>query len=132
MDKKRIMIVDDEVPFTRLLKMSLEQGGRYVVRVENDPCRGLQAANQFLPHLVLMDVMMPGIDGGALAAQFKSVSHLRNVPIVFLTAAARRDEVRAHQGEIGGLPFLAKPVDLKELTQCLQEKLGIQKHAQAQ
>lgn len=60
------MVVDDEVPFTRLLKMSLEQGGRYVVRVENDPCRALQAANQFLPQLVLMDVMMPGMDGGTL------------------------------------------------------------------
>ena len=125
MDKKRIMIVDDEVPFTRLLKMCLEQDGRYAVRVENDPCRALQAADQFLPHLVLMDVMMPGIDGGALAAQFEAVSQLRNVPIVFLTAAVRRDEVRARQGQIGGLPFLAKPVDFKELTQCVQQKLGI-------
>ena len=125
MDKKRIMVVDDEVPFTRLLKMSLEQGGSYVVRVENDPCRALEAADQFLPHLVLMDVMMPVIDGGTLAAQFEAVSHLRNVPIVFLTAAVRRDEVRARHGQIGGLPFLAKPVDFKELTECLQRKLGI-------
>lgn len=130
MDTKRIMIVDDEVPFTRLLRMSLEQGGRYVVRVENDPGRALQAANQFQPHLVLMDVMMPGIDGGTLAAQFKAISQLRDVPIVFLTAAVRRDEVRARQGQIGGLPFLAKPVDLQELTECLQQKLGIENQAQ--
>jgi CheY-like chemotaxis protein len=128
MDKKRIMIVDDEVPFTRLLKMSLEQGGCYAVQVENKPCNAVHAANQFLPHLVLMDVMMPGIDGGLLAAQLKASVRLQNVPIVFLTAAVKREEVRAHQGQIGGLPFLAKPVDLRELTQCLQQQLGSENH----
>jgi len=125
MNKKRILIVDDEVPLTRLLKLSLEQAGAYTVEVENRPEEAVRTAERFLPELVLMDVMMPGIDGGALAAQFKASSCLRDVPIVFLTAAVRRDEVRARQGQIGGLPFLAKPVDFKELTQCLQQKLGI-------
>ncbi len=125
MAKKRIMIVDDEAPFTRLLKLSLEQGEQYTVQVENNASKALQAAHQFVPDLVLMDVMMPGIDGGALAAQFKTSTRLQNVPIVFLTAAVRRQEVRERRGQIGGLPFLAKPVDLNELTQCLQQQLGI-------
>ncbi len=124
MNKKRIMIVDDEAPFTRLLQLSLEQTGHYDVRTENNPLRAMQAAKQFLPDLVLMDVMMPGMDGGALAAQFQASNSLNNVPIVFLTAAVKREEVQAHEGCIGGLPFLAKPVDLAELTQCLQQHLG--------
>lgn len=121
---KRIMIVDDEVSFTRLLKLSLEQTGYYAVQVENNPHGAVRAAKEFLPDLVLMDVMMPGIDGGALAEQFHANAQLQKIPIVFLTAAVKREEVRAHHGQIGGLPFLAKPVDLQEVTRCLQHHLG--------
>jgi CheY-like chemotaxis protein len=124
MSKKRIMIVDDEAPFTRLLKLSLEQTGQYAVRVENVPDQAVGAAEEFLPDLVLMDVMMPGMDGGALAAQFQTRERLHREPIVFLTAAVKREEVKARQGLIGGLPFLAKPVELEELTQCIQRHLA--------
>ncbi len=124
MSKKRIMIVDDEAAFTRLLKLSLEQTGQYEVQVENDARGAVRVARQFLPDLVLMDVMMPGIDGGTLATHFQANSDLERVPIVFLTAAVKRDEVRARQGKIGGLPFLAKPVDLEEVTHCLRQHLG--------
>ncbi len=123
MDKKRILIVDDEAAFTRLLKLSLEKTGDYSVQMENAPARALQTAEAFAPDLVLMDVMMPGIDGGALASQFQARPSLRTVPIVFLTAAVKREEVRARQGRIGGLSFLAKPVDLAELIRCLQYHL---------
>jgi len=123
MDRKRIMIVDDEAAFTRLLKLNLEQDGRYLVQVENESVKAVQTANQFLPDLVLMDVMMPGIDGGALAAEFQASARLRNVPIVFLTAAVRREEVRVRQGRIGGLSFLAKPVNLEELTRRIEQQL---------
>ncbi len=124
MDQKRIMVVDDEVHFTQLLKLTLEEGFHYTVLVENDSCRAVDAAKQFHPDLVLMDVMMPGVDGGALAAQFRTDLQLRKVPIVFVTAAVKRQEVRARQGQIGGLPFLAKPVDLEELLRCLEQKLA--------
>ena len=123
MNRKRILIVDDEASFTRLLKFGLEKTGQYSVQVENKPEGAVQAAKQFLPDLVLMDVMMPGIDGGTLAAEFQSAPPLRHVPIVFLTAAVRREEVQAHDGVIGGLPFLAKPVDMAELTDCIQQHL---------
>ncbi len=119
------MIVDDEAPFTRLLKLSLEQTGEYVVQLENDPRKAICGAKQFSPDLLLMDVMMPGMDGGTLAAEFQASETLRGVPIVFLTAAVKRDEVRAHAGSIGGLPFLAKPVDLAELAQCIRRHLPV-------
>ncbi len=124
MDRKRIMVVDDEIHFTRLLKMTLEEGFSYNVLVENDPRRAFDIAIRFHPDLVLMDVMMPGIDGGALAAQFMANAQLRTVPIVFITAAVKREEVHARQGQIGGLSFLAKPVDLEELVRCLHRTLA--------
>ena len=123
-NKKRILIVDDEVPLSRLLKLSLEHTGMYLVQVENRSEEAVRAAERFQPELVLMDVMMPGIDGGTLAAQFQTSEPLKHVPIVFLTAAVKRAEVQRSQGQIGGYPFLAKPVDLQEITRCLRHHLG--------
>jgi len=131
MDKKRILVVDDEVAFTRLLKLALEHRGCYTVEVENSACKAVHVAIQFHPDLVLMDVMMPKLDGGSLAADFKASALLCHVPIVFLTAAVRREEVRARQGHIGGLPFLAKPVDIEEVIRCLQQQLGMENHPPA-
>ena len=122
--KQRILVVDDEVSFTRLLKLNLEQTGGYEVLVENSAVEALAAARRFKPDLVLLDVMMPEMDGGSLAAQLRSSAALENVPIVFLTAAVKKEEVESRRGQIGGFPFLAKPVDLAELVEFLREFLG--------
>jgi DNA-binding response OmpR family regulator len=124
MNKKRILIVDDEAGFTRMLKLNLEQTTHYEVRVENNATKALEAARQFEPNLILLDVMMPDIDGGELAARFRENPRWDKVPIVFLTAAAKKNEVSAHGGTIGGLQFLAKPIGLPELTACLNRHLA--------
>ena len=118
--QKRIFIVDDEAAITRLLKANLEETSLYVVHVENVANRALAAAEEFSPDLVLMDVMMPGTEGGDLVNCFQSNRKLKDVPVVFLTAAVRREEVSAHGGRIGGLHFLAKPVEISEVLDCLQ------------
>jgi len=122
--KKRILVVDDEASITRLLKLNLEQTNEYVVRAENDAQASLAAAEQFQPDLILLDVMMPGLDGGQLASMFQAHPKFKNVPIVFLTAAATKGEVYARGGQVGGLPFLAKPVELSEVVACLKQHLG--------
>ncbi|MGO9202582.1 MAG: two-component system response regulator [Limisphaerales bacterium] len=123
-EKKRILVVDDEAGITRLLKLNLEQLGGYLVRTENDASAALGAAEEFQPDLILLDVVMPGIDGGKLASDFQASPILKKVPIVFLTAAATKEEVYARGGRIGGLPFLAKPVELSEVVACLKQHLG--------
>ncbi len=123
-EKKRILVVDDEPSITRVLKLNLEQTGDYEVETENISREALAAAERFRPDLVLLDVMMPGLDGGNLASQLQASSKLKGVPIVFLTAAVTREEVRERRGLIGGLPFLAKPVNLHEVLTCLQQHLG--------
>jgi two-component system, OmpR family, response regulator len=122
-EKKRILVVDDEPSITRMLKLNLEQTGQYQVATENVSRAALAAAERFQPDLMLLDVMMPGLDGGNLASQFQASSKLKDVPIVFLTAAVTRDEVRQRHGVVGGLPFLAKPVNLQEVLACLQRHL---------
>jgi two-component system phosphate regulon response regulator PhoB len=122
-EKKRIMIIDDEAGITRLLKLNLELTSLYEVCAENDPDTALAAARKFRPDLILLDVFMPGITGDELASQFRAVSELKDVPIVFLTAAIKPAEVRAHHGHIGPDFFLAKPVDLNQVLACLKAHL---------
>jgi CheY-like chemotaxis protein len=122
--KKRILVVDDQPRNTRLMKLYLEQTNDYVVREENNASAALATAEEFQPHLILLDVMMPDLDGGELAMRFKANPKLQAVPIVFLTAAITKGEVKAKGGQLGGYPFLAKPVVLTEVVACLKQQLG--------
>jgi two-component system OmpR family response regulator len=122
--KKRILVIDDQPRNTRLIKLYLEQTNDYVVREENNANAALAAAEEFQPHLILLDVMMPDLDGGELATSFRLNPKLKAVPIVFLTAAITKGEVQAHGGQLGGFPFLAKPVVLTEVVACLKQQLG--------
>ena len=99
---RRILVVDDEAAFTRLLKINLESTRRYLVQVENDPTLALPAALDFHPELVLLDVMMPGIDGGDVVNRFRQHPDLRQIPVIFLTAAVRHAEVDAAHHGTGG------------------------------
>ena len=123
-EKKRILVVDDEPSITRLLKLNLEQTNDYEVRAENDAEAAMAAAEEFKPHLILLDVMMPGLDGGELASRFQANPRLKSVPIVFLTAAATKGEIYARGGKVGGLPFLAKPVDILGSGRLSQTAIG--------
>lgn len=123
MKPKHILIVDDEASFTRMLKINLEAHTQHSVVVINRPQEALSAAHKQRPDLVLLDVIMPGLDGGDLAARFQADASLRGVPIVFLTATVSRAE--AERGlKSGGFPFLAKPVKLADLLNCVAQHLG--------
>ena len=111
MEKLRILLVDDEVSVTRSLKLYLEENGSFEVRAENAGSRAITAALKFRPHLIFLDIVMPDADGGALAAQIGADPILKGTPIVFLTALVSQKETAGGQHQIGGHPFLAKPVD---------------------
>ena len=121
----RILIVDDENVTTRLLRMTLEQTGKYEVRAENDPRLVVAAALEFRPHLIVLDVIMPDMDGGDVAAALKENAELCKVPVVFLTATVRKSEVDEHGGMMGGYPFLAKPASTQVITQFIDKHLGV-------
>lgn len=123
-EKKRILVVDDKASDTRLVKLYLERTNEYVVQEENNAQAALSTGEAFHPHLILLDVMMPGMDGGNLAACFEASPKLKGVPIVFLTSLVTKKEVDAGAGKIGTYPFLAKPVVLSELAACVKHQLG--------
>lgn len=120
MKKKRILVIDDEASVTRGLKLNLEALGTYEVRPENHARAAVQAAREFRPDLILLDVMMPEMDGGAVAAQLREDPLLKDTPIVFLTALVSNEETNKREAHIGGMNYLAKPVDLAELTRVIE------------
>ena len=124
MTPKRILVVDDESSITKLLKLNLEKTGDFTVRTENLGTATLSAAREFKPDLVLLDVMMPDMDGGDVAAQLQADPVLQRTPIVFLTAAVKQDELSAKDGIIGGFPYIAKPLNVKGVIGMIQKNLA--------
>ena len=123
MTKKRILIVDDEPSITQLLRLNLEKTGHYTIRTENAAECVLSALQEFKPELILLDVMMPGMDGGTLAGKIHQTRAFKNVPIVFLTAAVKQEELDARNGVIGGFPYIAKPLNVKGVIAIIEKHL---------
>ena len=121
--KKRILLVDDEAAITRMMKRNLEATGRFDVLDVNNPLIALETARQFRPDLLLLDVMMPDMDGGDVAAAMADDPQLSNVPIIFLTAIVSTKEVEPSGSMIGKHTFLAKPVKLNDLLACIDAHL---------
>jgi len=123
MDKRRILIVDDEPSFTRMVRLNLEKTGLYEVKEENSAIRAVATARAFRPHLILLDVVMPELDGGDVAQQIRKQPRLKNVPIVFITAIVGKAEAGAGGQMRGGMLFLAKPVALRTLVETIERNL---------
>jgi CheY-like chemotaxis protein len=123
MTKKRILVIDDEAGFTRMLKLNLEQTNRFEVQVVNEPEDALEAARSFLPDLVLLDIFMPRMSGGDVAAQLRKLPSFQGKTIVFFTAAVKPSVVKDHEGVIGGDPFIAKPASLEDVLAVIDKYL---------
>ena len=123
MDKIRVLLIDDEPSFTRMLKLSLERRERFEVRVENNGAYGLKVAQDFLPDIILLDVIMPDVDGGEVASTIRADARLKDTPIVFLTAGVSKESTRARGNVIGGQKYLAKPATADEIVRCIETEL---------
>ena len=121
MAKKRILLVDDEKSLTTLLKLNLEETGNYEVRAENWPEDAISAARNFKPDLILLDIIMPRMPGGNIAALIDEDPELKGTPIVFLTAAVRRTQVEDNDGIICDHPCLAKPASIDEVIAMIEK-----------
>jgi two-component system, OmpR family, response regulator len=121
-EKRRILIVDDDRDSTHLIKILLEKISHDLVLEENDAAKAHESARDFRPDLILLDIMMPQIDGGDIAAQIDADPGLQRTPIIFLTALVTKTEAKAGL-HIQGHPVLAKPIDIPELINRIEENL---------
>jgi DNA-binding response OmpR family regulator len=119
----RILVIDDEAPIRLLCRVNLEAAGMEVREAE-DGVVGLAAAQEDRPDAILLDVMMPGMDGWQVLEGLLEDERTREIPIVFLTARAElRDQARGL--ELGGVDYVTKPfnpVDLAPLVEDLLER----------
>ena len=122
--KKRILVVDDEPEFTNLLKLSLESHGYYEVREENHAEHARAAAREFGPDLVVLDIMMPEMEGNEVAAALKADPVTKDVPVIFLTALVSREDAPMGTCSSGGHTFLPKDIRLEKLMRCIEDKIG--------
>ena len=124
MDTTRILIVDDEPDFTALLKANLEEVGNFEVMEVNDSSKALRVAHEFMPELCVIDVVMPGMDGGDVVAQFRTDPHLKNIPVVMLTALVEENpDTPDGETQTGGLPFVSKTSDFGTILSCIEKHI---------
>lgn len=123
MHRKRVLVVDNEPASTRLVRLTLERTGLFDICEVNDPLRAVETARRFLPHLILLDSELPGLDGSGVAARLRCVGPLRNVPILFMTGLVNSQEAD-RQIDAAGSRVLAKPVTLSKLIQSVAEMLN--------
>jgi CheY-like chemotaxis protein len=113
--KKRILVLDDEMDFVDVMKRMLQMTGEYEVRTTVMPSTFIQVAQAYRPDLILLDCMMPGLDGGEIAAQIQADPILKDTPFMFLTATADQPESRPSLCYEGEQMFLPKSLELDDL-----------------
>ena len=115
----RICYVEDDEDIQRIVRMSLERVGKMTVEVVSDPMTAIERIIEFKPELVMLDWMMPGMDGPTLFKKMREVPETRALPVVFITAKASQrelDELRS----LGAAGMISKPFSPKDLPQQLR------------
>ena len=118
----RVLVIDDEAPIRLLCRVNLEAEGMEVLEAPDGP-KGLEQARAAEPDVILLDVMMPGLDGWQVAEQLLDDDRTSSIPIVFLTARAEfRD--RARGLDLGGIDYVTKPFNPLELAPLVEDMLN--------
>ncbi|MFA6216645.1 MAG: response regulator [Candidatus Omnitrophota bacterium] len=126
MDRKaKILVIDDEEDICHFSKSILEKTGKFEVLTSMSPLQGINLAKMHQPDLILLDVFMPEMDGSKVAEQLLKEEVTRNIPIVFLTALVKENELGSGTGKIGGRRFIPKPVAPQELVSQVKSILNI-------
>ncbi len=115
----RVVIIDDDADLRRLLQVTLEFTARWTVAVAPDGTAGLALVRQLAPDAVVVDLMMPGMDGYEVCRQLKADPATAGIPVVFLTARQRIDEERVRA--LGAAGVLFKPFEPDELAARITE-----------
>ena len=123
MSKAKILVVDDDPKLSRLVKVVLEKTGFYDVHEENRSFDVLATARTFRPDAVLLDIDMPGKDGGELAREMAADSNLKQIPVMFFTSLVSHQEAGQHEVIRSGKWFLAKPVNPAVLVRAVSRLL---------
>ncbi len=115
----RILYVEDEPDIQAVAKIALEAVGGFELKVCSSGEEALQDPVSFAPDLLLLDVMMPGMDGPATLVELRKLPELADVPVIFMTAKVQPQEVE-HFKSLGAIEVIAKPFDPMNLAQTIK------------
>ena len=128
MEKKKILLVDDDADFTEAVKLLLESRS-YDVTVANDGKEGLKKVQTEGPNLIILDVMMPEMDGYQVCAKLKADPKYRQIPILLLTAVGEAITTTSYTKEMGmrieADDYIPKPVEPIEIVERVEKLLRI-------
>lgn len=116
---RRICCVEDDDDIRRIVRLSLERIGKMTVDLVADPALAIDSMIAFRPDLVMLDWMMPGMDGPALLRKMREVPETRALPVVFVTAKASQREL-AELRALGAAGTISKPFAPKDLPEQLR------------
>ena len=122
--KKMVLIVDDEIDVLSVLEKRLSVAGFQVIKADSG-IAALQLAKKLKPDLILLDVMMPGMEGGDVASELRKDSATAKIPIIFLTCLFTKKEETAEGHTLGNEVFVAKPYNFDELVEQINKQLKI-------
>ncbi len=122
MASEKILVIEDEEPIRELLKLTLESAGYSSISMAADGEDGLRLAQSRLPDLILLDLMLPGIDGLSVCRQLKSQEQTRAIPVIMLTARSEESDIIIGL-ELGAVDYITKPFSRKILIARIRAQL---------
>lgn len=114
MQKKILLLIDDEKDLITLMKMNLEKTGRFDVLIASDGAIGIRLAKEKLPDYIVCDILMPKMSGTEVAEILSENKSTKDIPLIFLTALATREEVANKMGTSGRY-YMAKPATTEDI-----------------
>lgn len=124
MNVNKVLLIDDDPNIRMVAQIGLEDVGGWQVFLGANGLEGLTLAEMHLPDLILLDVMMPTMDGPTTLSKLRLNPILANVPVIFLTAKAQKDEI-AHYISLGAKGVITKPFDPLTLPKEINALLGV-------
>ena len=115
----RVLYVEDEPDIQMVARLALEALGGFTVEICSSGDEALQRAPAFQPHLILLDVMMPGMDGPSTLKMLRALPQFTATPVIFMTAKAQPGEVAGYM-ELGAVDVITKPFDPMKLSSQVQ------------
>lgn len=122
--KKKILIIDDEGAFCRLLKLNLEATGEYEVRSATKAVIGCLVARDFQPDLIFLDIIMPDMRGDQVVEQLMSNLKTQNIPLVIISGTDPHKMGGVNFDVLNRYPVLIKPTSTEEIISCIEENLS--------
>ena len=120
---KKILIVDDEPDLAMVLANRLKTNG-YQVEKASSGQEALKKAKEGDPDLIIMDIVMPDMDGTEVAAILAQDYSMKDIPVIFLTALQTKNDEQTQGHDIGGHAVFAKPYEFKELLARTKQLIG--------